>query len=162
MAACKRCYLPHSFDAVWQRHCDVLGRLRSGLALRSFVSGLTLPMLDLTLSAMAAVALQKLASRTGPLSASTADGSRQALSMAGRVSTSEASGRYRSCTPRVVIGGCIVASSPLRPADDRCRHPPSKLLPECNDFGRCNPTMTLSDLQYAVRVWGPCRGRHRP
>jgi hypothetical protein len=46
----------------------------------SFVGGLTL---DLTLSALAALALQKLASRASPLNAFTPEASRQALSMAG-------------------------------------------------------------------------------
>jgi hypothetical protein len=60
------CYLPHRFDAASQRHTDLLGRFRFGLARWSFVRGFALPMLALTLSAVAAVALQKLASRAKP------------------------------------------------------------------------------------------------
>jgi len=68
----------------------------------------------------------------------------------------------RSSTGRVLIGRCMMASSPLRPADDHCRHPLPELLPGCGTCPRCNPTLTLSDVQYAVRLWGAGRGRHRP
>jgi hypothetical protein len=106
-----------------------------------------------------AVALQKLSSRAGPGTPSLPRRVKDKLSQWLRaLAPPRLVPGGRSWVARVLIGGCTVASSPLRSADDHCRHPPSKLCRGATPISRCNPTMTLSDVQYAVRVWGCWQG----
>lgn len=130
-------------------------------ARRSFVGLLSLSVPDLTLSAMAAVVMQKAASRASLRTLPPRKARDQLPQWLQTLAPPRLVAGSRSDPVRVVIGGCTVASSPLRPADNHCRHPPSKVLQGCDTCPRCNPTMTLSDVQYAVRVWGAGRGCHR-
>jgi hypothetical protein len=130
-------------------------------ARRSFVGLRSLSVPDLTLSAIAAVEVQQAASRAS-LRTLPPQKARDKLSQwLETLAPPRLVAGSRSGPGRVLIGGCTVASSPLRLADNHCRHPPSKVLQGCDTCPRCNPTMTLSDVQYAVRVWGAGRGCHR-
>ena len=68
----------------------------------------------------------------------------------------------RSCSTPALIGGAFVASSPLRPTKDHCRHPLSHRRQGMTAFPRCNPTRTLPCPAIRRARVGCGRGRHSP
>lgn len=126
---------------------------------RSFARGLGLPMLDLTLSAVPALALQQLASGPSPCTLSPRSARDTFPQWLEALAPPKLAAGSQSCLLLPLIGGALVASSPLRPAEDHCRlstvaiHYPS-FYRGATTFPRCNPTRTSPHLQFASRVWG--------